>query len=41
MPWPQAAAMALQGPGYRFEIAGEVMTRQGDCPVGHYYPPSS
>jgi len=40
MPWPQAAAMALQGPGYRFEIAGEVMTRQGDCPVGHYYPPS-
>lgn len=41
MPWPQAAAMSLQGPGYRFEIAGEVMTRQGDCPVGHYYPSSS
>ncbi|KEZ17338.1 hypothetical protein CP98_03543 [Sphingobium yanoikuyae] len=41
MPWPQAAAMALHGPGYRFEAAGEVMTCQGDCPVGHYYPPSS
>lgn len=40
MPWPQAAAMALQGDGYRFEIAGEVMTRQGDCPVGHYYSSS-
>ena len=41
MSWPDAAAMALQAPGYRFELAGDVITRQGDCPVGHYFPSSA
>ncbi|WHO40138.1 TRAFs-binding domain-containing protein [Sphingobium sp. AP49] len=39
-PWPQAAALDLHDPAFRFEMAGEVMTAYGDCPVGHYYPPS-
>lgn len=37
-PWPQAALLELVAPAQRFELAGEVMTPCGDCPVGHHYP---
>lgn len=37
-PWPQAAAMDVHAPEYRFEFAGEITTPNGDCPVAEYYP---
>ncbi|EQB30558.1 TRAFs-binding domain-containing protein [Sphingobium ummariense] len=37
-PWPEAAAMEIRAPQFRFEMAGDVMTAYGEYPVGHYYP---
>lgn len=34
--WPQIAVLELLAPRYRFETAGEVVTPQGDFPIGLY-----
>lgn len=38
MQWPDAAIVSLFAPERHFEIAGEVMTNQGDIAVAHHFP---